>query len=65
MPNATSPYASAATTSLVSKSELEVVFSAFRPVRAATSLVVMCRLGLKALSRPKPALESRAKPEPW
>jgi len=26
--------------------------------------LVMCRLGLKALSRPKPALESRAEPEP-
>ena len=26
--------------------------------------LVMCRLGLEALSRPKPALESRARPEP-
>jgi hypothetical protein len=26
--------------------------------------LVMCRLGLEALSRPKPALESRAKPKP-
>jgi hypothetical protein len=27
--------------------------------------LVMCRLGLEALSRPKPALESRAEPKPW
>jgi len=27
--------------------------------------LVMCRLGLEALSRPKLALESRAEPEPW
>ena len=26
--------------------------------------IVMCRLGLEALSRPEPALESRAEPEP-
>ena len=27
--------------------------------------LVMCWLGLEALSRPKPALESWAEPEPW
>jgi hypothetical protein len=33
--------------------------------KMATTCLVMCRLGLEALSRPKPALESRAKPKPW
>jgi hypothetical protein len=43
--------------------------SVIQPVQLSTEFLlkpqlVMCRLGLEALSRPKPALESRAKPKP-
>ena len=41
-----------------------VVVSALLIIGDNCQLVVMCRLGLEALSRPKPALESQAKPEP-
>jgi hypothetical protein len=39
--------------------------SSFVGTLLARTQVVMCRLGLEALSQPKPALESRAEPKLW